>query len=456
MKKAKLTLAALLFSQATFALPVHAQSPNNSDLQALRFYLAEDNQEAVRSEIRRLQLRYPDWVVPEDLSELEAQNAGDAIDRIYAQIEAGNFSVARDLIEQTRRDFPSWTPSDSLMSDLTIAEAQQNFDQVVGLGDANAAIRIANDSPELLRCERINNAWLLAEQYIAIGDTDAAMRIQNGVVRSCNDPDILVATLEKSASIASASDLSAMADTARAQAPVAADRLTAVENRLLAGMGASARDGSSASTDTASAGSTRPGGSTSTTRPPSSGGGSSAGLSAAARAAARGDWQSCLAATAGGGSASVLSQRGWCALNSGRPMQALTDFRDAAARGNGTTRRDASYGLALTLLNLNMVNEAASVAASTRFTAQQRLDIESQILDKRGVAAFERKDFRRAIAYFNELERLTGVVRRDLALLRGYAYLNSGDRTEARRQFLALHNQLATPASRRALASIGD
>ena len=86
------------------------------------------------------------------------------------------------------------------------------------------------------------------------------------------------------------------------------------------------------------------------------------------------------------------------------------------------------------------------------FTPDQRLDIESQILDKRGVAAYNRRDYGRAIAYFNELERVTGVVRRDLALLRGYAYLNSGQKAQARAEFQKLHNQMATQASRRALS----
>ncbi|MDO9524884.1 MAG: hypothetical protein Q7J57_05005, partial [Gemmobacter sp.] len=56
-----------------------------------------------------------------------------------------------------------------------------------------------------------------------------------------------------------------------------------------------------------------------------------------------------------------------------------------------------------------------------------------------------------AIGYFDALEQVAGRLRRDLALLRGYAYLNSGDRAKANALFLAIHNQLATPASRDAL-----
>ena len=81
------------------------------------------------------------------------------------------------------------------------------------------------------------------------------------------------------------------------------------------------------------------------------------------------------------------------------------------------------------------------------------LEIETEILDKRGVAAYERGDYRRAIAYFDEVERLTGRMRRDLAMLKGYAYLNSGQRDRARALFQMLHDQMATAESRRALAA---
>src|SRR5690606_25576602 len=91
-----------------------------------------------------------------------------------------------------------------------------------------------------------------------------------------------------------------------------------------------------------------------------------ANLSQAERAAARGDWNGCLALTANGHSGAVLSQRGWCALNAGRPMQALDDFQRATTIGTtARTRQDSAYGMALAMLQLNMVDQAASVAAHT-------------------------------------------------------------------------------------------
>lgn len=449
-----------------------SQTPSDADLQALRFYMSENNQQAVNSEIRRLQLQYPDWIVPDDLGQLERSVPGELIDRIYRQVEAGEFEAARSTIAEISREYPNWSPSAELLETLALSEAQASFDVAVAGNNADVAIRVARGNPALLRCERVNNAWLLAEQYQSIGDVSSALGVYSGIARSCTDPDALVATLEKSADVATLDQLARLADLARSKSPATADRLTAVEDRLRAGLLAQGQvapatvpldplspvevgpaTGSSPAVSLRPVGrpqravpQQRPAGSASAPAAP-------AAHSRARSAAQRGDWAGCLAETATARDADTVAQRGWCALNADRPMQALSDFKDAAGRARSAqARRDASYGQALVMLRLNMVDEAAAVAAVTHFTSDQRLEIESQILDKRGVAAYNRRDYARAIAYFDELERVTGVVRRDLALLRGYAYLNSGQKTQARREFQRLHDQMATPASRRALS----
>ena len=60
-------------------------------------------------------------------------------------------------------------------------------------------------------------------------------------------------------------------------------------------------------------------------------------------------------------------------------------------------RRDASYGLLLSMLQLNMTEQAAQTAAAAPLTRTQRIEIEGQILDQRGVRAYEAGDFRRAL-----------------------------------------------------------
>jgi cellulose synthase operon protein C len=154
-------------------------------------------------------------------------------------------------------------------------------------------------------------------------------------------------------------------------------------------------------------------------------------------------------------SAARLAERGWCAYNLDRPMDALAAFKSAEPRLSGTQRRDVRFGMALSYLKMDMTEEASRIAASTQLTRQQRVDTESIILNQRGVRAYKKKQYRKAIGYFDALEQISGHLRRDLAILRGYAYLNGGNVTKARSEFQALHDQLATPETRAALKAAG-
>ncbi|WP_289149513.1 hypothetical protein [uncultured Salipiger sp.] len=473
--------AALVMALALCPLVAAAQEPDERDLQALRFYMNENNEQAIQSELRRLQIQFPAWTPPADLDALEETVPSEAIKRIYSLIADEDYAGAREAIAETGSDYPDWSPSSDLLTALSLAESQSEFNQAVLAGNRQAAIRIARSTPALLSCERVNNAWQLAEQYEALGDASSALVVYRGIAGSCTDVDVLIATLEKSAASADAAQLAELADTMRVRVPNAEGRLSVVENRLRAGLGAEPRELpgvplsnaplTALEVPLAPTPEVRPSARPANlgvvpvrrSAPASTGSGSSSGgggggggavSSSVARAAQAGDWQTCLALTANARAAEDISQRGWCAFNAGRPMQALRDFRSATANArNATLRRDSAYGLALTMMRLRMVNEAAAVAASTDFTYDQRLEVESEILDARGVAAYNRGEYRRAIGYFNEYERLTGRVRRDLAMLRGYAYMNSGQKAKAAAEFQRLHDQLATPETRAALST---
>lgn len=152
-----------------------------------------------------------------------------------------------------------------------------------------------------------------------------------------------------------------------------------------------------------------------------------------------------------------MYQRGWCAFNLDQSMEAINTFNAALNSGlRGDQRRDAAYGISLAYLKMGMPEEASRIAARTDFTHKQRLDIERQILDQRGVSAYKRKQYKQAIAYFDALEQLTGGIRRDLAVLRAYAWLNTGNRAEARRQFLKLNSELSTNDTRRGLRATSE
>jgi hypothetical protein len=117
--------------------------------------------------------------------------------------------------------------------------------------------------------------------------------------------------------------------------------------------------------------------------------------------------------------------------------------------------RDARYGMALSMLKRNMTDAASRIAAATDLTQDQRSTIETTILDQRGVRSYQEENYMQAIIYFNGLEVLEGTLRRDLSILRAYAYLNSGDRATARTLFRGLNSLLSTAKTRAGLAAAG-
>ena len=161
--------------------------------------------------------------------------------------------------------------------------------------------------------------------------------------------------------------------------------------------------------------------------------------------------------SSGSSSPAVVYQRGWCAYNLDRPMEAIAAFRTAlGGRLDSTQRQDAAYGMALAYLKMKMPEEAARISVATDFTRKQRVDIERQILDQRGVLAYQSRQYKKAIQYFDALEQVAGGIRRDLDILRAYAYLNSGNRMRARDEFLRLNNELSTRESRAGFAASSD
>lgn len=468
------------------ALPALAQSPTATDLQALRFYLDQDNEMAVNAELRRLQIQFPEWTPPSDMSQLFSNDGPDSIDQIYRLIEAEDFDAARALIAETDRRFTEWSPPSELLSLLSLSEGQVEFSAAVAAGQVETAIGIIRGIPALLSCERVNNAWELAEMHLLRGDTAQAIGIYRSVLRSCEDEAILVATLEKADVVANLTELQELSDIAQNQNAAATAQIRQTEDRLRAGRQVPLRWGNDeqvialetqteTETETdvdaprqsqppppapdrptttpsqpAAAAAPAP-----AAQPAPAAAAPSGGQSAVERAAQRGAWAECLALSSGSANVNVTFQRGWCAYNANRSMEAITAFQRVAQMSSSSeVRREASYGWMLSLLKLNMTEQAAQLAAAVDLTRTQRIEIEGQILDQRGVRAYENRDYARAAAFFEAHQNLVGYMRRDLGLLRGYALLNQGKTAQAREIFMTLHRQLSTSETRSALSAL--
>ena len=499
-----LRVATLALICGLTALPVLAQpTPSAADLRALRYYVEQNETAAVNAEIRRLQIDFPNWSPPEDLSDLLRTSPSTEIDQIYARIASGDLAGARALMVETRTKFPSWSPPAEMTSLLELAEAQANFDRAVGARNLQETLAIGVAHPALMRCDRINNIWRLSELQAANGAANAALAGYTQIVQTCAGANDLIATIEKANAVATPEQVQQLIRTASSRVPASAAQFTALEARLLAG-----RTGAPVATTPAQTATTTPaapaaqaqtapaqtapaqpapaqpaperqpaprpaapatitipdigapmatiasGADMAYSRLPRTG---DPRINQVRTAAANEDFRSCTANSADPRSLDVAYERAWCVYNMDRPMEALALFT-AAAGGNlgGAVPRDARYGMALSMLALEMTEGAARIAADTDFSVDQRLTIEGIILDQRGVRAYNEGDYASAITYFNGLEALENGLRRDLAILRGYAYMNAGNLMQAQREFQRLNSELSTPDTREALRNLSS
>ncbi|AMY68612.1 hypothetical protein [Frigidibacter mobilis] len=225
-----LTLALLLALSA----PALAQTfPSDQDLEALRFYTGQGDEVSAEAELRRLRSQFPGWTPPENLSTLQRSQPSTEIDLIYRRIAEGNLAGAKQAISDTRKTFPGWTPPAEMEQLLALTAAQQDFDAAVTAGQAQEAISIVRAVPELLRCDRVNNAWKTAEMQIALSDTGSALATYRGVLAACTGFAEIVATLEKASAIASPAQMQDMFALVRPRFTGNAAALDALEARLL-------------------------------------------------------------------------------------------------------------------------------------------------------------------------------------------------------------------------------
>ncbi|WP_373355074.1 hypothetical protein [Pseudoroseicyclus sp. CXY001] len=492
--RAALTALALTASPLALVPAALAQeaaaSPSSEDLRALRYYIQNNETAAISAEIRRLQIDFPGWTPPSDLQSLLVTGPSTEVDQIYARIAAGDTEAARRLITTTQAAFPNWTPPADMMTLLSLAEAQANFDQAVTQQNLSRALELAIDNPQLLSCNRINNTWELAALQARGGNNAAALAAYRQIVQACSGSQEIVATIEKADAVASVAELRQLIATAQTRLPALSGTLTALESRLLAGRGVAGGGSDSAAAEPEPAAAEeaprpeRPAAApqpASQPRPvvappvalPTAPSSSSAlpstlasspyaslpprgdGRLGAVRAAAQAEnYRQCIFDSTNPRSLEVAYERAWCAYNIDRPMEALALFTASAdGRLGGLVQRDARYGMALSMLELDMTDAASMIAARTDFDAAQRRTIETIILDQRGVRAYDQGKYRDAIIFFDELERVQGQLRRDLEILRGYAMLNSGDQRGALQVFSRLNAELSTDETRQALAA---
>lgn len=471
-----LCTAGLLALGGLFAGPsaASAGAPGAEALRALIYYMDHNDQRSVQAEMRRLRAQYPRWTPPSDLNELRSQTQAStaAVDvaPIWSRIERSDWAGARALIEQTQASAPNWSPDAEMQRLVAMGEAQSAFDAAYAARQADGVIAAARGTPAIMRCDRINNAWRLAEMYNLNGQRAAAVETYRGVAGACSRRADVVATLEKANEVATWPEMEEIIAVARRTGPSNAEAIDAVVQRLRAGRGqggapsAGAPSAPRTSSPTAAAAPAAAAPSPSRQRAVAAPAGlTSLPLRGDGRLATvrnhkeAGRWAECTAGSTGPRSLEILYERSWCVYNLDRPGEALMGFTLAEGTGNQlgpNVNRDARFGMILSYLAMNMTEAGARLSAATPLTDQQRIEVETTILDQRSVRAYQGRDYAAAIRYFDALESVSGSLRRDLAMMRGYAYLNLGQNDLAHQQFQRLHAQLATDETRAALRAV--
>ncbi|MCL4676849.1 MAG: hypothetical protein KJZ59_12760, partial [Pararhodobacter sp.] len=214
-----LALVLVLGLSAPTAATAQTSEPGAEDLRALIYYLDHDDQRSVQAEMRRLRAQFPRWTPPGDVNQLRAMasTAVATVDvaPIWARIERSDFAGARALIDQARSSVPGWSPDAEMLRVLETNESQAAFDEAYSRRDAAAALAAARRTPALMRCDRINNAWRLAELYELAGQNTNAVSTYRGVLTSCTRISDVVPTLEKANAVASLEEITALFEVAR-------------------------------------------------------------------------------------------------------------------------------------------------------------------------------------------------------------------------------------------------
>ena len=144
--------------------------------------------------------------------------------------------------------------------------------------------------------------------------------------------------------------------------------------------------------------------------------------------------------------------RGWCLMELGRTMEAVSAFERALDSGADATRREAAYGQSLAYLRLELPDKAAAAATGAPQSPERAKELQSAILADRAIGAFKIGRYHETIIALDQRARFAPE-RQDLMVIRGYAYQKLGRRPDAIRIFRSLVS-VGNKAAMRALADL--
>lgn len=162
-----------------------APAAGKVDETALRYYARIGDGERLEAEIARLRALDPTWEPPKDLFAPQPTTPGVDESPFWNLLSAGKVAEARAAIAEQRRKSPSWQPSDKLLQELDLAESAGRIRSASDTKRWQEVVDAAAANPEAVACNRLDNAWRLAEAYAELKQTDRAFETYKTIVTSC-------------------------------------------------------------------------------------------------------------------------------------------------------------------------------------------------------------------------------------------------------------------------------
>lgn len=162
-----------------------APAAGKVDETALRYYARIGDGERLEAEIARLRALDPAWEPPKDLFAPQPATPGVDESPFWALVSAGKVAEARAAIAEQRRKSPSWQPSDKLLQELDLAESAGRIRSASDTKRWQDVVDAAAANPEAVACNRLDNAWRLAEAYAELKQADRAFDTYKTIVTSC-------------------------------------------------------------------------------------------------------------------------------------------------------------------------------------------------------------------------------------------------------------------------------
>ncbi|PGH55401.1 hypothetical protein CRT60_19000 [Azospirillum palustre] len=162
-----------------------APAAGKVDETALRYYARIGDGERMEAEIARLRALDPGWEPPKDLFAPQPTAAGVDETPFWTLMSAGKVAEARAAIAEQRRKSPSWQPSDKLLQELELAESAGRIRSASDTKRWQEVVDAAAAQPEAVACNRLDNAWRLAEAYAELKQTDRAFDTYKTIVTTC-------------------------------------------------------------------------------------------------------------------------------------------------------------------------------------------------------------------------------------------------------------------------------